>query len=818
MSLHSEGCARGCPPFQPGDAYCAFCGRPATRIHLSLATERPAGEQTVQLTPGGLLYLDARNTGQAAARVELDVSRCRGLSLLGAAVRRVAPGQALRFELRHDAAGPPTGQLGILIDDHARAHWWERRATRRVDLALARMVRLREERWVIGSPVILLPPAVRRQLVRIWNDAESERSFQTEIPGGWRASALGADLDRKTIPLGPGGSIELSFRADTAAGPPEDRWELEPGSEASALRKLEPPPGDPGPDAVVAIDFGTRNTGVRVRWRRALVQSKPVGTVDAIGDRGDTPRFPTQMVLHLKEQTFRWGAEAAQYVAQRRLAPEEVAVDNLKTYLRDGQEPYAALNPNWTVRELLRRYVERILLRLDAYFREADPEHPLDRRALRLSYVLCRPVLDFNEDDAVGSAYTEALVGAMESCGVDRSQIRTALEPAAAAIGVARRRGDELAHLSEGEAVAVVDSGGGTSHIALARVRLRDGRVDLEVETNHHLVLDDDNPALEAIAAMERHGLEARREVGGNVLDTMMAFILGVEPQSLLDTEGKPPPRESFWRSGAGRHEAGSLSAQTRLHEILAICRRLKERFAHASTQFLNRAPNAPRVEGEVLPFPNRADLEGVYLVHDLYDLRVLRRVLDRVIGKWMSEMQGRQQGIRLSEIRSVFYVGGTCIDPFARRHFGRAFPGAAKDLDRASQSPERIDERLNCVVEGAVWHDERLYPQSSFGLELRFESERLALLEPWSTLLPLAASRERFHTTELRPGQELSAELIAHGGMLDEALTCARGFYRNDSDQPEEVTLSIRISRDRGCEADLITGDGRQEQWRVFL
>src|SRR5258707_14968 len=77
---------------------------------------------------------------------------------------------------------------------------------------------------------------------------------------------------------------------------------------------------------------------------------------------------------------------------------------------------------------------------------------------------------------------------------------------------------------------------------------------------------------------------------------------------------------------------------------------------------------------------------------------------------------QAARQGLRRNEIKRVFYIGGTNIDPFVRLRFGRAFPyaGQSADADLA------ISERLNAVVEGAVWLDEALYIPSPLTLALR--------------------------------------------------------------------------------------------------
>ncbi|MCC2671888.1 MAG: hypothetical protein K0Q72_4359, partial [Armatimonadetes bacterium] len=573
-------------------------------------------------------------------------------------------------------------------------------------------------------------------------------------------------------------------------------------------------------DVVVAIDFGTRNTGIRVRWRRTLIPGKPAGTVDAVGDRGDSARFPTQMVLHLKEHSFRWGSEAAEYAAARRMSVDEIAVDNLKTYLREDQQRFSHLRPEWTNEGLLARYFERVFSRVDEYFRTADPDRPLARANLRIRYVLTRPVLDANEGDEVGQRYERVLLEAVTGCGVAEDAVTLVQEPVAAAVGIARRRAEELLALPDGAAVAVVDSGGGTSHVALGKVKLHAGTVSLEVAGSYSLRLAEENPAMEAIGALERHGFEGRREVGGNVLDSVFLFGLATEAGRILESEGRPIPANIWLRAGDRPSPPGSMAAQARVRDIRNVARRLKERFARASTQYLNRTPGAVRSADEVLPFPHREDLQGIYLVHALYDEAVLGPVLDPVVSELVQRItEARAPGTLVPpDVRRVFYVGGTNVDPFVRQHFARAFPFAAPDEDPQSQSDARIAERMNAVVDGAVWLGEQLYAPSPLRLVLQVGEREESLIEVDAPLVPESLASPRFFAALLQPGEELEARLVASGSELPHPVEVARGFYRNDTVSPHEVVVAATVGRERGCVAELQTPGGRAPLWRFQL
>ncbi|MGV3723833.1 MAG: hypothetical protein ACO1SX_23290, partial [Actinomycetota bacterium] len=329
------GCGRA---FLPGDAFCAGCGSPAGRIEWSLGPGR-AGSPVLRVRPGGRFYVVAENRGTAAVRVEVDASQAAGVRLCSGSQRRVAPGQSQTLELEHIVGEEVRGRLTLRSEDAPRGVWWERRTWREADLPLSVRVRVRDERWVAGSPQLLFPAGAPVQYVRIWNDAESERALKVEAPAGYRVA--GAELTPGgSIPAPGEGSVELALTVDALVpgSAADESWPLIPGQDAVDLLRLQDAPARGDADAVVAIDFGTRNTSIRVRWRRTLIPTKPVGTVDAVGDRGQSGRFPTQMVLHLREQSFYWGSEAAEYVAAQRMSVDEIAVDNLKTYLREGDE------------------------------------------------------------------------------------------------------------------------------------------------------------------------------------------------------------------------------------------------------------------------------------------------------------------------------------------------------------------------------------------------------------------------------------------------------------------------------------------------
>jgi len=800
-----------------GDVYCTQCGSALARVVWSVSSDPSPGKGVVTLSPGGRFYLVALNEGSSPVDVRVDLSRAVGVVLVGAAVRRVEPERPHAFEVRHTESEAIEGVVELHSEDGPRRDWWERRSWRKEIRSLALAVRIREECWRIGAPTVLFAPASRRQYVRVWNDSDRERVLAVAGLPGFSVAAEGESPAGEPAPVAPGGSTEvclqLEGRRDQVGAV---TWQITTGADPVPVVVCQEPPRRPGTDAVVAIDYGTCNTRVRIRWRRGIVPGKPAGTVDVIGDTAPSAGrpaarwFPSEMVLEVSERSFRWGSDAALHIRRGQLDTGEVAVRSLKTDLREGVERYKDHRPEWTAAELLRRFLERVVHQIDEYLRTADPHRPLSRASIRLRYVCGRPVLDEREGDKRGQAYETCFLRALEQCGISPDDVDFVFEPVAAALGIARSREDLLLGLPPDAVVAVVDSGGGTTDVALARPQVDGGALSLDICAAYALRLGDDNPAL----AMPYFPGRDRREVGGDVLDHALAYQLLSRAQEVLEADGRAVPQSL-------RPPQLSQIDRKWLESFIDTCRTMKERFARVSTQYLNRLPGEPRDPSEALPFPNRPDLAGVRLVHDLYDRRVAAPILEPAVqdlASRIAEDRTKGIGVRSTEVRYVFYVGGTCVDPFVRRRYGKAFPLARAESDDDAQSDARIRERLEAVVEGAVWYGERVFAPSPLTLTVRCQGEEATLVREGGPLSPRSVATGRLFTCVLEAGQTLDAQLIASGGALSEPIAVARAFHRNETGVPEEVTLDVRACRELGATAELIAGDRRDPQWRFAL
>lgn len=816
MAVSAQQCSACKSPLQAEERFCSQCGQSTARIYWYSSPDPQPREGASAITDGGLFYLVARNAGTDAARVFVDAARLRGLQLVGSSEAWIERGQSAAFALQHTSGEPVGGVVLMQSEDGPRprpsfkdpqASWWQPRGLRQQQYRAQNIVRVVKDHWVIGADSVLFPPGVRKQQVRIWNDSEKSRVFDTDIPAGYRVLLDGADIDRRPPEIAASASAELNLVAlsERVVREVDPSWNTSPDTSPVSLKRLTAPSPDAGPDVVIAIDFGTRNTGVRVRWRHELVSGKPAGSVDIVSDKQSAPRFPSEMAIHRAGRTFQWGSDVPRGI----LPPDVVRISNLKTYLRVGEDRYARENPQWTNAYLLERYFEQIFYRIDEYFSSVGKG--VYRQNLNIQYVISRPVMDAAESGSAGKRYEQALALALSRCGVDQNSIQFVFEPSAAAYGVARRRITELYMLGEGALIAVVDAGGGTTDIALAKISLRQGMLTLTIAGAYALHLESGNPALAAIC---HFGAADRLELGGDVIDYALTHRLLTDAAGLLGTSSKPVPAKLEFLGPAKSTE----DAAKRETELLAVCRRLKEAFAYNSTQRIAQGA-APMRPNEQCIFVNRPEYEGVYLDQTLIGEELIAPILRSPVELLHAQMeqQSAVSGVRPSQVRQVFYVGGTDIEYYYRLEMSKAFPNSPRlQPEGADGVEDRIYARLNAVVEGAVWWGEPLYAASALDLRVSIQGQEKELLKQGDPLPPERAAPLRPFLVRLDPVQELEASLIAGDG--EDSLVVARAFYRNATDAVQDGALQVRISRERGVEAVLVIAGTERPQWRFAL
>ncbi len=827
-SVSAAICSNCKQSLDSNDRFCTQCGQSTARIYWYSSVDNQPRAGCSAIPDGGTFYLVAQNTGNDAARVTIDVSRIRGLKLLGSNEAWVEKKQSIAFAMEHLKGHPVGGVVTMQTEDGERpraslrepqAHWWEPRGMRSHQYRAQTIVRILHDRWVVGTPALVFPPGVRRQRIRIWNDCEQKRVFDTDIPAGYKILNGAIDVDSKAPEIAEAGTLELQAEAvsERVLQQPDTLWKAGPDDELITLHRMPVLQKEAGPDIIISIDFGTRNTGIRVRWRHQLVVGKARNLVEVISDKtfGGASRFPTEMAMHKTGRSFLWGA-----AVPRGMLPQDVVrITSLKTYLRAGVDHYTTENPQWTNAYLLERYFEQIFGCIGNYFTAVD--NALQIANLNIRYVITRPVLDANEGDVLGKAYEAALLRALTRCGVCRDSIVFMHEPVAAAYGIAKRRRGELLACGEGATIAVADAGGGTTDIALAKISLRDGILALRICGTYALHLASGNPSLPAIV---RFGSTERLELGGDMLDYALTHKLLTAANNLLETEGRPVPA-ALEVTGV----SDAVEKRRKEAELVVSCRTMKESFAYVSTHHLTPpAGKQPRAHEHCI-FPNRPEYEGIYLEQSLFGDNLLAPILKAPMEKLREKIESdsfKQDGcgVRASQVRQVFYVGGTNIEFYFRQLLHSAFPNSPSLQPESSEGvEERIAERLNAVVEGAVWCDDAMFASCPMDLYIELEGAEQLLISKGDPLPPETNATMRPILIRLEPFQEMNVALRARHASLTNAtdgasLTLSKGFYRNNSETAEEGTLQVRISQEKGVYADLIINNRTLPQWQILL
>jgi len=786
--------------------FCPYCGKPSGKIDGFITSQNgglPA-EHRVVIPPGGDFYLIVRNNGLAPVSVSVDSSSLMGAKLIGARGGTVQPQNRLSFIFHHDANARLGGSITVISDDGKRKHWWERKSKREEKIRPGDFIAIEKEQWIIGCRNIVFPPGVRRQAIRIWNDSKKMRQFETISPVGYSIHSYGFDVSKNPQSINPGGTLDVKISSILNTQiQPDKSWEAGPEKAQIPIVCLKEPGNGAGYDVVVAIDFGTRNTRIRVRWRHSMIIEKFAGTIDNIGDtEDDNSRFPTAMILEKDDRSFHFGKEAQQRIDLNQLQPGEYAVENLKTDIRNDNERFIEINKKWTNEYLLSRYFEPIIKRIDDYFSKAG----VARGNLKVQYIITRPVMDYNEGDTLGKRYEDIFRLVLMNHNIEPDDIVFVLEPEAASIGIGISRQEELLAINEDDPVAVIDAGGGTTDISLARVSLKNGRISLDVKQSIPVRLDDGNILHEALAEFDGSD---HVEFGGNSLDCALAYGIMKKPEEIMETTNYPIPK---WFKPP---EPNVFPNQ---------CRTMKEAAAWHQRLYLSHVPDnmMSNPEHSQKPiFPNDAKLEGIYLDWGHFDEVVYESIFSPLTAETRKQLSTGNGHIQPGQIRRVFYVGGTNIDSAVRRRFSTIFgKGIASDNDPNAQSDPRIEERLNAVVDGAVWFGEQIFHPCTVDLFSLINGDKKPLLHRGDPVKSKSIRPPDVFPKmiQIDAGEEIDAALLVGHPDLPEPVEAARAFYRNDSASEIETTLKITITREDGVEAVLNVDGGEIQMWNFLL
>jgi hypothetical protein len=519
LHRQTEGCKQEIAE-AGGWRFCPTCGRSTGHIALPDAL---AGQFSVPLGAEVTRSLTLRNEGLAPVRVNVDLEP-------GVEGVRLAPGQRRELEVPArlprsvEIAVPALAQdarsLGTLVLRAADAPIergddpWKERDARVIRLPLAARVEA-PARLSSLEEIALFREGVHERLIHLINAGGTRLDIQEILrPDGYDAVIAG-DSRR----LGPGEQLECRVtRLWHLPAEPEAllRVRSTDGQERGIALHCPPAGGVRALErAIIGIDFGTTFTSITFRECRHR-QDLPDDVEFLLPPGEQHPRFPTRLWLGRRGEMV-FGTEANR---QYELDPAAgFRFREIKTALRDNANVH--IDPKRTAaegRDLARQrfaegWIETLVTEYLRWLYQKCIVPDLTRRfgtaAVDVRYIFSLPVLDYGRE---GQPQYERQKAAMARCIAragfplhaerEQNRVEFEFEPVCAAVGLlhppagASEAGADSAPgtgwpvlgssrypITEGDAIAVYDSGGGTSDVVLARIHFDPkNRVALRIE------------------------------------------------------------------------------------------------------------------------------------------------------------------------------------------------------------------------------------------------------------------------------------------------------------------------------------------------
>src|SRR5579871_1057591 len=706
-------------------AFCSKCGRHTSHIQWRLVygdqsrlipDDRPKEKERYAVQPGDTVTLRASNLKPVPAKVMVDMAALQGFEYVDyQSWVEVTLDQPMDFVLKYTATDTILGgDLKIISDNGPRdPQRWDIVTTPLIQsIPIQQWLMIRQQRWVASTQdKIYFCPGVNRQRVQFWNDSDIDRTLHWVRPYGYQITPLAdSQLSKSTeeisVKAGQTVTLEVIRLPEAAENAQPHVLKVRDSRSVDYIKELhfETLPGKPASnkelpyDAIIAIDFGTRNTSMRIWWIQAANdENRLPDTPYSIGESG---RFPSLMICHPNGTIHKWGQEAEE--ALPKLNPQDnlVVVDDLKTFLREGRDSYPYIEVD--TQTLLQNYFDKLIHEIDQV---CDGRGA--RLKKRIQYVVSHPVLD-----AVSlERYLKALEMAFEPYGISTKQNNLTFipEPVAAAYEIARKFPEKLRHLHVKDLVAVIDSGGGTTDITVAEVVGVGAVPTLAPRKNGALCINRNaRPLNEALQNFAVLSWGNDRQFGGNVLDAVQAFMLTSEGFAYIREEATPKdPRfpidvdpvdlnqlvsnqDSSAVVTASSVKPPIAKPATEQDRIISLwCARvIKEDVVTKGKKYLYDLIGRN-------PFPTGEEsYKRVYVQDKHYERWVVEEVMRSAIALFRQE----NQELLKDPVYTLFFVGGTCSDPKIRQTISSIFGLTHQE---ENQGIEGI--RMNAVVEGAV-------------------------------------------------------------------------------------------------------------------
>jgi hypothetical protein len=779
MAAHCQHCAS---PLEDTWRYCVRCGASTARLELPGSDVELA---SISMQRGGISVrrtITLRNRGVSVLGVRVRLEGAPSwIRLVTAGEIRVEPMGAsdVALEVTPPASAAASHRFQLLVehDDGPRSpieggrlggvNWNLRNGTTstlhlRIEIAEQADIRVEQE-------VLVFSQRINERTLTLRNANADEVTFALLAPEGLRAGRAnggqfavpgrnGTHEGRLDIPV----SVDPArWRSADASKPRELVVATEETEHHVRVHLIENGGTTAAVPLVIGVDFGTDNTSVFARIPGAGAAPEPVPILGS-----HEARVPSYVAYEGDSAIPKFfGRDAKDLLSQPERLQQDYRIEyDVKRWLRFA-------NDDRSRRTVLRDFLKRLYLDIEAYLAEKEMASYAG-----IKFVFTLPVLDQSElyssqRDVMRSAILEAFGPRIQRGITSPEDFVFVTEPQAAAAcflfdeAVLTEMG--LPGYETNDLVAVVDSGAGTTDLALVRVTGKEGIDRFEVLAVRGTDLTDvDEGDL---------GVFGGRWVDEQLYDLMVGIAADGIRRAYPDAHATPESMRSYLE---GTLQRAGLDHTAPEKYVEMVKPRLFTK-VHASHKVQLRQVPLIRERALDPAIDTSRYLPSYAVTVGDFDSRLRQAgVLDRLIQALDGMMTEGEAGERIQRLppeqrhlRYIFAVGGNSHLPQLVQALKERFPGAAVlpgegSRARTAVASDELDTdsasiRMIAVARGSVWsvgHD--LAGLLPFRLTLRAAGQGEVVLlrenSPFTMQLPV-------QTFLVRPSQPYEAEVRVH-------------------------------------------------------
>lgn len=775
--------------------------------------------------------IDIRNDGWAPLRVRLALQG-------GPSWARLVTATELRLDPQADTRvgmelRPPKGvagdfefELRVQHDDATRSSiengsisglTWQRTSWATTTVQVRVLVAERESLQVEQQLLVFSYRRTERTLT-LRNPNGDDAPFAVRAPHGVEAEIVGTDAMLVPGRNGSGpGRADLRVRVDPVRlnGAPAHELIVASGDDEQRIRVhvLDGGATAASVPLVIGVDFGTDNTSV---FARVPGSTDPPEPVPILGSH--EPRVPSYLAYERSGSVpTLYGQDAKDLLSQPEKLQHDYRIEyDVKRWLRVADEDARR-------RGALRDYLKRLYLDIDTYLKRIDMAQHAG-----IQFVFTLPVLDQAElydtqRRVMRDAILEAFGPRIQRGITSADDFTFVTEPQAAAAcflfddAVLTELG--LPGYEENDLIAVVDSGAGTTDLALVQVTSGSGIDRFAVLGVYGTDLLDD----EADRAGSDVGAFGGRWVDDQIYDLMVRSAAEGINRAFPETNATPESMRIYLQETLKRAGLDHTSPEKYV-EMVKPRLFTKSHAAHKvqirQVPLIKERALDPSID-EKRFLPSFAATVG-----DFDDRLRQTKVLDRLTAALESMMTDGASGELIQRlppeqrhIRYIFAVGGNSHLPQLTHRLSERFPGstvlpsdsARQFAGETTHAPvDASSIRMTAVARGSVWsvgHDgANLMP---FRLTLRAGDRGDVVLlrenSPFSMALPV-------QTFQVRRNQPYVAEVRAW--LSDRSYRIGTIRYHPQEATHELVRRRLRFELDSDWVLTAyVGGDGEQEE-----